>query len=250
MRYGSVLHTPGQRSALAASVIFHVLLLLLILNVREPLPQRLITETDPPTLWIEEPADAPEATVVKPDRPSNAQTQPRADLDHPLQQAAPPIIAAPSLIIQATGPQLPVTPMAGAGQQTPGTSIDIGRGAAGLGQSGSGQGDRSTSGIDPSPPNWIRKPTEDQMIRALPGDIAADQVPGSAVLACFVTPTNRVRDCKVASETEVSRGFEGIYGFGEAAMRLSRTFLIKPPMRAGRPRYDIRVRIPLVWRTR
>jgi hypothetical protein len=99
----------------------------------------------------------------------------------------------------------------------------------------------------PEAPRWIRKPTAGQQLAVLPISVIQSETSGEAVLSCLVTRTNHVSDCRILSETRVSQGFEGVYGFGEAAMQLSVLFLVQPPMRDGMPRFDIRVRIPVAW---
>jgi protein TonB len=90
-------------------------------------------------------------------------------------------------------------------------------------------------------PSWIEKPTGWDMLQANPLRAQADHVSGGATLACLVDKRTRARDCFVLRESP------GDYGFGTAALKLTGIFRIKPPIVNGRPRYDVRVRVPVYF---
>lgn len=71
-------------------------------------------------------------------------------------------------------------------------------------------------------PSWSRQPSGEQMMRAYPQRAITDGVAGSALLNCLVLPNGAVADCNVARETP------GGYGFGRAALSLSRQFRVNP----------------------
>lgn len=71
-------------------------------------------------------------------------------------------------------------------------------------------------------PRWIARPTPNQMMRAYPSRAARDGVEGSATLRCAVTARGGLTDCAVLAESP------GGYGFGRAAMQLSRHFRLSP----------------------
>lgn len=71
-------------------------------------------------------------------------------------------------------------------------------------------------------PSWSRQPSADQMMRAYPQRAITDGVAGSAALNCLVLPDGAVSDCNVTRETP------GGYGFGRAALSLSRHFRVNP----------------------
>ena len=62
-------------------------------------------------------------------------------------------------------------------------------------------------------------------------------------LSCLVTPKTRVQSCRLISESP-----EG-YGIGDAVLKMSKVFRVKPPVVDGQPRYDVRVHIRMVLRT-
>lgn len=71
-------------------------------------------------------------------------------------------------------------------------------------------------------PDWVRKPTADQLMRAYPSAAEARGVGGMAELSCLVRVDGSLTGCSVTSETP------GNQGFGRAAMSLSRYFRLSP----------------------
>jgi periplasmic protein TonB len=91
-------------------------------------------------------------------------------------------------------------------------------------------------------PRWIARPTPDQLARAYPDRAARDGVEGAATLQCSVTARGSLTACSVLSETP------GGYGFGRAAMQLSRHFRLSPRTVDGQAVEGARVDIPLTFR--
>ncbi|MBN9479271.1 MAG: TonB family protein [Bordetella sp.] len=71
-------------------------------------------------------------------------------------------------------------------------------------------------------PDWVRRPTADQLMRAYPSAAEARGVSGMAELSCLVRVDGGLTGCAVTSETP------GGQGFGRAAMSLSRYFRLSP----------------------
>lgn len=90
-------------------------------------------------------------------------------------------------------------------------------------------------------PRWIARPTPDQMMRAYPMRAQRDGVEGSATLRCAVTARGGLTDCAVLSESP------GGYGFGRAAMQLSRHFRLSPRTVDGQAVEGALVTIPLTF---
>ncbi len=90
-------------------------------------------------------------------------------------------------------------------------------------------------------PDWLRKPTPAQMMGAYPDRAMRQNISGSARLSCKVTTTGTVRDCVVLSETPSE------YGFGGAALRVSRNFRMKPQTIDGQVIEGASVQIPLTF---
>jgi TonB family protein len=88
-------------------------------------------------------------------------------------------------------------------------------------------------------PEWLRKPSGDDISNVWPAKAAQKGVGGKAVILCTVNVTGALRDCKVVSETP-----EGL-GFGPAALMLAGSFQMKPRTVDGKPVEGSTVRIPL-----
>jgi periplasmic protein TonB len=184
----------------------------------------------------------------EPPEPPAPQAKTRDD-DSPRSFAAPapaaPAAPAASIPAPPLAPPFPTAIAAGTPALTgpgAGSSADGGDGSGDRVGSGEGEGGAGASprqGFDV--PQWIRKPTPEEMVRAMPYDARQEGISGRAILSCRVTAGNRVRACRVLEESPHG------YGFGGAALILSRRFLIRPPVRAGEPRYDLPVRIPVYW---
>ncbi len=88
-------------------------------------------------------------------------------------------------------------------------------------------------------PNWISRPTGDQLMAAYPDRALENGVGGLANLQCTVQTNGSLSACSVISETPSGQGF------GRAAVSLSRHFRISPRTVDGRPVEGARVSIPL-----
>ena len=71
-------------------------------------------------------------------------------------------------------------------------------------------------------PQWISRPTGDQLTRAYPARALNAEMAGSASLSCRVQAAGTVTGCTVVSESP------GGYAFGRSAQQLSRYFRMSP----------------------
>lgn len=87
-------------------------------------------------------------------------------------------------------------------------------------------------------PDWLRRPSADDIARYYPDRAQRLGVEGRATLSCQVDVSGKLQDCAVAEETP------GDQGFGKAALALSRQFLLKPMTRDGTA-VEAKIEIPL-----
>jgi TonB family protein len=88
-------------------------------------------------------------------------------------------------------------------------------------------------------PDWLRKPTGEDMARFYPPAAAAANVEGRATLHCSVTAEGALSDCTTAAEDPVAQGF------GDAALSLAAMFRMRPMTKDGVPVSGGKINIPI-----
>jgi TonB family protein len=96
------------------------------------------------------------------------------------------------------------------------------------------------SGQTYTAPDWLQKPSLAQMYFVWPRSAAAKGSAGRGVLKCVVNKQGLAQACEVISESPAGKGF------GEAALKLTPTFLFKPAMLNGEP-VDAEIAIPITF---
>jgi protein TonB len=91
-------------------------------------------------------------------------------------------------------------------------------------------------------PNWSSRPSGEDMARFYPERAQRLEKTGSVLLQCQVTAKGSVAECQVLAEGPAG------FGFGEAALKLSGLFRMKPRMEDGRPVEGAIVKIPIAFR--
>lgn len=99
----------------------------------------------------------------------------------------------------------------------------------------------SSLGMDLSDVDWIRPPNARDFARFYPHRALDQGRSGRVVLDCVAQP-NGMLDCSVASENPPG------YGFGQAAVGISRQVRIQPTMPDGRSVAGGHLRLPLTFR--
>ncbi|PIB95433.1 energy transducer TonB [Caulobacter sp. X] len=90
-------------------------------------------------------------------------------------------------------------------------------------------------------PNWLRRPTPQDIANVFPKKALADGVGGKAVIGCDVTVEGFLQNCKVLTESP-----EG-YAFGAAGLQITPQLRMTPMMRGGKPVPGGTVSIPINW---
>jgi TonB family protein len=90
-------------------------------------------------------------------------------------------------------------------------------------------------------PEWLEKPTGDDMERFFPAKARAASMSGRATITCTVTAEGLLKGCVATKETP-----EG-YGFGEAAVSLGAIFRLKPKLVDGQPVEGGTITMPIVF---
>ncbi|HEY8616384.1 energy transducer TonB [Phenylobacterium sp.] len=88
-------------------------------------------------------------------------------------------------------------------------------------------------------PDWQQRPTFEEMMKVYPEPANRAEVGGRAILECGVTAQGALTGCTVIEETPAG------FGFGEAALKLTDKFRMRPMTRDGRPVSGGKVRIPI-----
>lgn len=90
-------------------------------------------------------------------------------------------------------------------------------------------------------PDWLQKPTGDDMERFYPRKAKDEFVSGRATITCEVPAGGFLTQCRVVRESP------GGYGFGEAALSLGPLFRMSPKLVDGKPVEGGMVTIPIVF---
>lgn len=251
-----------DRRSLGLSIALHLLLLLFLISQWHRLPIQRPERADTPELLLDLPGlppappdnPAPSKDSVGAEHASSKPSPSDATVHAPMDSHAPPLLQpVVQPVVRLPEPTSTKMPSSSSLSEqpaatTPGATATSGTAGSGAGAaSGAGGGEGpGAGGTSAERPDWIRKPSIGERIAALSRLAFRKRANGWAVLSCFVTRSNKVRDCRVIGESPDPKGGHS-YEFGKSALRMSHTFRIRPPMRNGQPRYDIRVRIPIYW---
>ena len=89
-------------------------------------------------------------------------------------------------------------------------------------------------------PDWIRKPSSEDLMRYFPVEAMRARKSGKAVMQCTTNTTGLLSDCVVISEEPRD------LGFGTTALAVASIFKMRPPMVDGQPQKGT-VNIPMIF---
>jgi hypothetical protein len=233
--------------AVAASVVFHAVLLALLWFNRAELPPMPFADTRP-FVSIDPPA-APQPRRPPPPIEEAATGGAEAGAPAPVRDLPPtpfqptttPVVSAPENPLVASTPLGAQAEGEGAGglrEAGPGIGAATGEGSGAGPDTGSGAG-RGLATSDGWNPRWLRLPTRSEARWFYPRHNGA-KVEGWAVIRCDITETGRAKRCQALSQSAP--------GFGPAAVHASRYFRITP-RRVGGEAVAARLEIRLEFYT-
>ncbi len=205
----------GMSIAIGASLVAHVVVGIYLYNAAFNVPKSQSPDTDhePPMVWYkkETPPKLPTPTTTSPPvhHPIFTAQEPKQTLP-----VDPPPV--PKTIVVSTDPPKTLDGSQTQVIETPkATPKTVTR------------------------PTWLSIPDPSQMSRLYPEPAQRARVSGTAIISCTVATNGSVAGCVVVKETP------GDYGFGAAAIKLSKYFRMKPQMEDGQPVGGATVQIPL-----
>jgi protein TonB len=100
----------------------------------------------------------------------------------------------------------------------------------------------ATTNVGITPPAWVRKPTGEDIARVYPERAVRAGHNGDVLMKCQVTAEGMLADCAIVSEAPAGDHF------GDAALKLSRLFRMRPMVKDGAPVVGGSISIPIHFR--
>lgn len=91
-------------------------------------------------------------------------------------------------------------------------------------------------------PAWLQVPGPSEFEEVYPRQAWRDDVEGKVLIQCQVGVDTTLKNCRIVSETPED------YGFGAAAMVMSRSFRVSPRKVDGKPVDGAEIRVPITFK--
>jgi protein TonB len=97
------------------------------------------------------------------------------------------------------------------------------------------------AGEEITQPDWVRRPSAEDVERYYPERAQRMNIEGRASISCTVDARGTLNSCSVSAETPSDAGF------GDAALRMSKLFKMRPMTKDGSPSDGGKITIPIAF---
>ncbi|MFN3538361.1 MAG: TonB family protein [Brevundimonas sp.] len=100
----------------------------------------------------------------------------------------------------------------------------------------------SDDSVSTTSPEWLRRPSGEDLARLYPREAATSRTPGEARMECRVSASGHLEDCIILSESPPGMGF------GAATIALAPNFRMTPIRANGHAHSEALIQMPIGWR--
>lgn len=91
-------------------------------------------------------------------------------------------------------------------------------------------------------PEWVKRPSAEEFASLYPKPASRENVEGLAVMECTVDAAGQMTLCRILDESPLG------FGFGEAALKMAKSFRMRPLTKGGNSSAGGVIRIPIRFR--